>query len=164
MRGKKLFILFLALLLPVCIFLFLKFFGKNEFNVPPMHEEGVAEVPLHCNLEYPVPYIIPDTVMTQIRQGVIAPLYLVNFSSDKSVDQRVVEDVEQRQVFISSLSALTPDSSGLSFLKGCVLLLKDPFNIVLLDDQRRIRGYYNSKDRDDVDRLLVEVNIILKNY
>ena len=33
--------LFLALLLPVCIFLFLKMFGSNEFNIPIYYQTQV---------------------------------------------------------------------------------------------------------------------------
>jgi len=34
----------------------------------------------------------------------------------------------------------------------------------LLDDQRRIRGYYDPQSREEVDRLIVELKILLKKY
>ncbi|MTI30544.1 SCO family protein [Xanthovirga aplysinae] len=36
--------------------------------------------------------------------------------------------------------------------------------LVLVDKERRIRGYYDGTDQKDVDRLVVEINILLKEY
>ena len=46
----------------------------------------------------------------------------------------------------------------------CDLLLQKPWTTVLLDDQRRIRGYYDPNAREEVDRLIVELKILLKKY
>lgn len=35
-------------------------------------------------------------------------------------------------------------------------------HLVLLDDEKRIRGYYNLNDFDDADRLILEIKILLK--
>jgi hypothetical protein len=37
-------------------------------------------------------------------------------------------------------------------------------SVALVDHKNRIRGYYDGKDRDEVDRLIVEMKIILKQY
>jgi len=37
-------------------------------------------------------------------------------------------------------------------------------SIALVDHLGRIRGYYRGDDRDEVDRLIVEMKIILKQY
>lgn len=42
--------------------------------------------------------------------------------------------------------------------------LDDHFPLVLIDKERRIRGYYNGEDREEIDRLIVEINILLANY
>jgi hypothetical protein len=42
--------------------------------------------------------------------------------------------------------------------------LAEPFDAVLVDSKRRIRGQYDLKDRDEVDRLITEVAIIFKQY
>jgi hypothetical protein len=44
------------------------------------------------------------------------------------------------------------------------LLSQSPNNIVLIDEQKRIRGHYDGTDRDELDRLEAEINIILKKY
>jgi hypothetical protein len=36
--------------------------------------------------------------------------------------------------------------------------------VTIVDNQNRIRGYYDATDRDEVDRLIVEIKIILKQY
>lgn len=36
--------------------------------------------------------------------------------------------------------------------------------IILVDGERRIRGYYDGTDREDIDRLITEINILLGNY
>jgi hypothetical protein len=46
-------------------------------------------------------------------------------------------------------------------LKDCVFLLHDPYDIVLFDKQGFIRGQYYSGDRDEIDRLILELSIIL---
>lgn len=162
--GKKVVFLFLALLLPVCIFLFLKIFGKNEFDVAPLHEQGVPDAPAYCNLTYPSPYVLPDSVMKLISKDSHAPLVILNFSGEEAVLQRVYDEVSESEVRSVQPRALALREEQLSFLKNCVLLLKDPYDIVLVDNQKRIRGYYQGSSREEIDRLLIEVSIILKKY
>lgn len=162
--GKKLVFLFLALLLPVCIFLFLKIFGKNEFDVAPLYEQGVTGAHPLCNLTYPSPYVLPDSVMKLISRGNDAPLVLLNFSGAETVLQRVYDEVSENEVKTVQAQALALRDEELSFLKNCVLLLKDPDDVVLIDDQKRIRGYYQGSSREEIDRLLIELSIILKKY
>jgi len=54
---RKGLLLFLALLLPVIIFLFLHFFGKNEFEVPVLYQTQ-DELPGNCEMEYSLPYTV----------------------------------------------------------------------------------------------------------
>jgi hypothetical protein len=37
-------------------------------------------------------------------------------------------------------------------------------SVALVDHKNRIRGYYDGIDRDEADRLIVEMKIILKQY
>jgi hypothetical protein len=48
--------------------------------------------------------------------------------------------------------------------KKCVFLLKEPFDLVMVDRAGVIRGQYTSNDREEVDRLIMEITIILKRY
>jgi len=48
-------------------------------------------------------------------------------------------------------------------LSECVFLLNDPYDMVLVDKFGIIRGQYYSGARDELDRLIMEVAIILGN-
>jgi hypothetical protein len=39
-----------------------------------------------------------------------------------------------------------------------------PRNVVLVDNKKRIRGYYAIGSREETDRLIVEMEILLKKY
>jgi hypothetical protein len=163
MRGKKIIFLFLALLLPVAIFLFLKIFGKNQFDVAPLYQDSISNVG-NCGIDYGTPYFLPDSVMKHFKTDSEASLFLLNFSASESVVKRVLEEADDTEVKIllpSSFQVAFPD---LNFLKNCILLLGSSHDIVLIDNQNRIRGYYKSSAREDIDRLLVEISIILKKY
>ena len=49
-------------------------------------------------------------------------------------------------------------------LKKCVFFLKDRYDLVLVDRAGLIRGEYISDDREEVDRLLMELAILFKKY
>jgi hypothetical protein len=57
------------------------------------------------------------------------------------------------------LIKISRDTLGLK----CDLLIGPGIDIVLLDKEN-IRGQYSSADRDEVDRLSTELDIILKKY
>ena len=164
MKGRKLVFLLLALILPVGIFIFLKVFGRNEFHVPVMHEK-TAEVPLDCGFEYSAPYLIHDSVATLLKINHADSLYVIYFQPSLSVQvKRVSVEFAGDPIGIVSpgeLSALNVDQEN--FWK-CVLLMPSAHSVALIDHRRRIRGYYDGTDRDDIDRLIVEMKIILKRY
>lgn len=162
MKGKKVSFLFLALLLPVCVFVFLKFFGRNEFEVPLLFQDG-SEFPKDCNRPYTTPYILSDTIMQTIEKGGEAALYLINFSNDQGVLNRFKTEMGE-EVRVIEASELSGDSEKTKEIGRCVLLMQASADIVLVDAQKRIRGQYSSAKLDEVDRLLLESKIILKKY
>ncbi len=162
MNRKKLLYLFLALLLPVVVFLFLKSFGRNEFNVPVMHQDSIPALVSDCGYRYEAPYRIPDPVMNRIRGNSSDSLYVLYF--DSSADAAIAR---VRTEFGSDpVKVVYEDSSedGVAAFKKCVLLMEDNVSVALVDHRNRIRGYYDLHDREDVDRLIVEIKIILKKY
>jgi hypothetical protein len=162
MASKKNIFLFLALALPVLIFLFLKMFGKNEFEVPLLHEQGVNGRIEGCDFDYSKPYRLPDSVFNKIDPANNAPLIIVNFSENVSSRlQRIADDFKADSVVIKDG---TQGSLHIPLVKRCAFVLQDPSTIVLVDDQKRIRGYYDGTDRDELDRLDDEISIILKKY
>jgi hypothetical protein len=160
MRLKAVF-LFVALFLPVCIFLFLKFFGENEFAVPALYVDtappGAADCPA-----VDVPYAVADSVWNQLPAGNSLGLIYIGDPSTKTENMlnRIQNEVRALPIAVTSL---VPDDRYLRW-KHCVFFLDDPFDLVLVDGERLIRGQYESGDRKEVDRLLTEIDILLKNY
>lgn len=157
---KKL-VLIVALLLPVAIFIFLKFFGKNEFTIPVYYESGVEHPPAGCNRSYDVPYLVSDSLLNSFDWRGKPVLVVADASGEVQgvlthLDDRIREEIQT--IYLSG------KDDYLDTLFACDLLLQPPWKMVLIDDQRRIRGYYDPEDREEIDRLTVELKILLKQY
>lgn len=160
MKRKNLF-LSLALILPILVFLFLKFFGKNKFEIPIFHQTKIESV-AGCDLKYKLPYTVADSILTSLHwDGKRATLILFK-PLDGENDLRFKEEVEQSKLQVVSLNGLL----SVDFKKdlSCVFLLPIKENAVLVDEQRRIRGYYHTESREEMDRLLVELKILFNEY
>jgi hypothetical protein len=154
-------ILILALLVPIGIFIFLRFFGKNEFTIPVYYENGVEHPPAGCNRVYDSPYLVSASVLKNIGWNG-RPVLLVADSS--GVVQKALMNLEEEiSTQIQSLFLINQNDDRNELL-ACDLLLKSPWKVVLMDDQRRIRGYYAPENREEMDRLIVELKILLKQY
>ncbi|MCE2895933.1 MAG: hypothetical protein LW721_15985 [Flammeovirgaceae bacterium] len=154
---RKIIFLSLALLLPVIVFLFLKTFGRNRFDIPVYHKDSV-EFMVGCERTFEAPYVIADSVTTEIGwKGNEATL--ISFSEILSEGlMRLKEDFEPSQLQIVSLN-----ESKFARLR-CVFLVSEKYNAVLVDSKKQIRGYYQLTSRDEADRLLMEISILLKDY
>lgn len=164
MKGKKSLFLFLALLFPVLIFLFLKMFGRNEFEVPVLHQQADFIPPSGCGFQYPTPYRIADSVMAKLEVNNRDSLFVFFFRAREEAAMNRVR-VEFRGDPVQVISpADVPESIDPDFLSECVLLMPKDSAVTVVDHDYRIRGYYRGDDRKDVDRLIVEMKIILKQY
>lgn len=157
---KKIFLI-LTLLVPIGIFVFLKFFGKNEFTIPVYYESGVDNPPAGCTRKYESPYLVSAFVLNTMGWNG-RPVLLVADSS--GVIQKALLSLEEGISNEIQTLFLKGQQDELDQLLTCDLLLKSPWKVVLVDDQRKIRGYYNPEDRDEMDRLIVELKILLKQY
>jgi len=166
MKGKGI-LLLIALVLPSCVFVFLKFFGKNEFAVEPLFQERpLGGIPAECG-EITFPYHLPDSVIRNIHEGtgkdsialVYVPGYL-NVEGKKQIN-RITESFGYPS-FIRGL--LIDQTRWEERYRKCVFLLPDSYNAIVADKKGTIRGQYNINDREDVDRLLTELTIIFKKY
>lgn len=163
MKGNKVIFLFLAFLLPVLIFLFLKFFGKNEFVVEPLYITEAPEVPSGC-APVSIPYHVPDSVKNSLTLENDTLTLLVFGKPDKEALtqlERVDEEFAGDAIHKKIIGQADPEYIS---LKQCIFFLKEPFDIVLVDRRGTIRGQYVNNDREDIDRLLTEIAIILKKY
>jgi hypothetical protein len=162
MQKKKILFLFLALIFPVLVFVFLKFFGRNEFEVPVLHKDSVGVN--NCGVKYATPYLLPDSIAELVFSVGNAQLYLLNFSSDEAVLKRLGEELNTNDLKLINPSVNLSSLKDQEFIRRCVLLVPEGHDMVLIDSLKQIRGYYNSQNLDEVDRLIMEVKIILKQY
>lgn len=163
MKGNKLIFLFLAFLLPVLIFLFLRFFGKNEFAVEPLFVTEAPEVPSGC-VSVSIPYHVPDSITKSLTsENDSLTLFVFGKPDKEALTQlaRLDEEFADEAIHKKFIEQTHPEYTS---LKQCIFFLKEPFDLVLVDRRGTIRGQYVNNDREDVDRLLTEIAIILKKY
>lgn len=162
MQGKKAIFLGLALLLPVGIFIFLKMFGKNEFDVPALYQQEAPPPSANCVMEYKSPYIIPDSIMLKVRAAGQADFFLVVFSSD-DLSSRIKQEINPAEITFVKASDLVAEVN-IPTVKECAFILRSNADLALIDKDGKMRGVYTSTNRDDVDRLILETEILLKKY
>lgn len=146
------------------IFIFLKIFGRNEFQVPVLHEVGTVTAPSDCPFQYSSPYRIADTVLTSLNVNRNDSLFVFYFDSTlNTAMKRVSVEFAAARVQLVSPPDLS-DEMDLQLLRECIFLMPPGTSVALLDHRNAIRGYYDGNDRDEIDRLMVEIQIILKQY
>jgi hypothetical protein len=160
-RTKALF-LFLALILPTCVFIFLKFFGRNEFEVKPLFIDAPPTNGAGCQTAA-APYTINDSVMTQLDFGSDS-LMAILFSDGEVKGSNQTKRIEDEVADLPLVFLTFSQSDRHLSWKQCVFFLSDPLDLVIVDRKGRIRGQYVSTNREEVDRFLTEVTIILKRY
>lgn len=209
-------ILFLAILLafPIVIFLFLKVFGKNHYEIPVFYSTGVESTFTECNFN-DEQHVIPDfslsahTGETVKASNLLGKLTVVDFfftscpsicpiMSDEltrvqsafadedvfqilsfSVDpendtiETLREYADRYQVNDNKWKLITGAKKDIYRLARCGFIMPvqdgngEPLDfihsdkLVLVDAQKRIRGYFSGTDREDVDRLILEIKILL---
>lgn len=169
MTGKKIVYLFIALLLPIAVFLFLKFFGKNEFAVTPLFQSEKELPSGNCAYSYDVPYTIPDSVFSLLRIQSRSELVVVIFAAASAgeEDDRLVNRVQDGFLYDPvEFRWISEDTSAVRWdlIRRCVFLLPDGINVVALDRKGRIRGQYDGHSLEEMDRLTVELKVILRKY
>ena len=158
MDIKKFIILLVGLVLPVGIFVFLKIFGENKFEVVPLFQTDIPKLSANCP-DLQAPYQIPPSIVTLfVSDG--NQLGVVVVGEIGTAPLRIIEQFGKEPILISEVENSTA-MMGLQ-LKDCVFLLDEPYDMVLIDKDGYIRGQYSSADRDEIDRLILEVAIILE--
>jgi len=163
MKKQKVLFLFLALGLPICIFLFLKFFGKNEFAVKPLFVDTYPDNPGNCPQVRTLPYYVPDSVLVQLAMGSDSLLVVYAGPTTSASDNQLSRVEDDFGRFPVGVVVLEMNNRTHSW-KTCIFYLSDPLDVVLLDRRGTIRGQYEGGNREDMDRLLTELSIILKQY
>lgn len=156
--------LFFAIFLPILLTFFLKFFGKSEFNIPVYYESGVNADTLSkdCRYQYSAPYKVADSLIRNLSTNVHKPMVITIDSSSETKKnfERIDEELVNGEYDFVVLKNTIPNTQ----LMSCALFMKKPWTTVLIDDQYRIRGYYAPVTREEMDRLIVELKILLRKY
>ena len=158
---KKGFILLFSLLFPIIVFLFLKFYGQNEYELS-VYNSSCSEVIDE--------YIINDfNRKNNIR---IVDIRLTN--NDILVDNYINKLGINDQIEVITLSNKLRNLNWLNIVVDKVLIERlseciqneyfDKSFILLLDKQNRVRGHFYSADRKEIERLDVEIDILLLEY
>lgn len=210
---RKLGFLFILLLIPVAIVLFLHRFGKNRFEVPVFYSNA-AEMSSDICVFSEGQHTIPDfaftdqqkaTVSQKVLEGNITvvdfiftncPTMCKDMSSEMLRVQEAFRDEEELQLLSFTVDPeqdtpevlakyaeqlgvkgqnwrfLTGDKAKIYQVARCGFMLPvqdgngnaEDFihsnKLVLVDGQRRIRGYYDGDNRQEVDRLIQEIRIL----
>lgn len=174
---NKSFLLLIALLLPVSIFLFLHFFGQNKFEIPVYEQRADFEIPSDCLFDYQFPYRV------QSDQIAIRDATVVFFSNGLSSDElkesgfqlsRLANELEESVsvLTLDRIETTEPGQSGDLIIldslayettRRCILLASSN-RIVLIDSARQIRGYYAEASLKEIDRLILECKILFNEY
>lgn len=167
-KATKGLFLIAILLIPIFIFLFLKFFGENKFDIPVYYSEGVTSPFPYCE-SYTGTYTVEGLAKENL------PGVFLFFEEEEEFDLLEVNNVKNRlseTVGAMGYSVYTRDSTlnGVNTLDSSVFtqtlqcqFISDTLNqYILVDSKSRIRGYYNT-ERDEIDRLIVELKILLEN-
>lgn len=162
MSKKKVLLLLAVFLFPIALVFLFQFFSRGVYEVSPLFENGVDTVPPGCPYAYTaVPYTLPDSVMDMFMSGTHSELMLVYFDEgDEKYLQNIARIKDQLQGNSVLIKEVTSTTLQYNLLKRCIFLVSGNDLLVLIDRAGRIRGYYGNS-REEMDRLAVEINIIL---
>ena len=154
---RKGFVLLFALLFPGIIFLFLKFFGQNEYELSVYNSSCFDSI---------------ENLLSESN---------INLNNIKILDVRISDDNLLIDNYINKLDisdeikvitlSIQPRNLKWLNIKVDSLLIKnlttcienvvfDKSFIFLMDNKNNVRGHFNSADRREIERLDVEIDIL----
>ena len=203
-------ILFFVVVLPTLLFIFLKFYGVNHYDLPVYYENGIDSLAFDCSDQKEQHFVDNFLFSTQDNDNIGAvfleeKITVINFfytkcgtpcddeNEELSRVYNFYKDYANFQILSISLNPIADSLASIStyvatrktdqahwyFVRGeashtfnfvnCGLVLKlskDTLGVlftsqmVLVDGQKKIRGYYDATNRSDIDRLVREVSIL----
>lgn len=117
----------------------------------------------NCGHDFVAPYLVPDSTITSLgcKIGETILVVFINLQGENKL--RIAEESAANRFKVVDLA----DSSIIDFDKGalaCALLKPPTTNAVLIDTKKQIRGYYALDNREEMDRLQVELKILFNDY
>lgn len=161
------------LAIPLSIFIFLRIFGENKFDIPIQHTDGVKDKIGECDYGNGQ-FLVPDSLLGSSGLFVVF-IYEARELSPNTLDnqyERIRElfksNMPEMKVFTSdnitldNVDIIKYPEQTLQQVMNCGFVTNIPNQYILIDAKRRIRGYY-STELDEVDRLIVEIKILIQN-
>ena len=170
-RYLKIGFLVIVLAIPAAIFIFLRSFGDNRFDVDIFYKDGLKGVPFAC-VESNDQYKINDSILPLDGSNkIVAFKHQPNNAELNNIALRLNETFNgNARVFCFVQDSI--DNQGLNYeliytddltkTSECGFITGNLQKLVLVDKMNRIRGYY-SRDLDEIDRLIVELKILFEN-
>jgi hypothetical protein len=208
MKKSKFLILLITLSFPVILYLFLRSYGQNEFDLPVFFEN---EQKLFCHDSLGS---VDDIQLVDLKDSSIVEFSMLYEADYKIIHFPNIQDKEIQTLknelnrvhntfgdlslnilsFISSYAEESDDFADELFLSRSrtktIVFLEDDKDylinciyafptseweskhpseetisidktLVLIDDKNRIRGYYNGYETKEVDRLILEIRVLL---
>tara|TARA_B100001057_G_scaffold81871_1_gene77369 strand:- start:27504 stop:27998 length:495 start_codon:yes stop_codon:yes gene_type:complete len=158
---KKGFILLFSLLFPIIVFLFLKFYGQNEYELS-VYNSSCSEIIDE--------YIIKDFNRKNNIRIVDVRMTDNDILVDNYINKLEINDEIEVITLSNKLRTLNwlnivVERGLIERLSGCIENeYLDKSFVLLLDKQNRVRGHFYSADRKDIERLDVEIDILLLQY
>tara|TARA_Y100000768_G_scaffold122163_1_gene90337 strand:+ start:442 stop:936 length:495 start_codon:yes stop_codon:yes gene_type:complete len=158
---KKGFILLFSLLFPVIVFLFLKFYGQNEYELS-VYNSSCSEIIDE--------YIIKDFNRKNNIRIVDVRMTDNDILVDNYINKLEINDEIEVITLSNKLRTLNwlnivVERGLIERLSGCIENeYLDKSFVLLLDKQNRVRGHFYSADRKDIERLDVEIDILSLEY
>jgi hypothetical protein len=115
-----------------------------------------------CPFVYSKPYTLHDSIFSKFNNE---KHFVMLITLDSGNEARKNFERLKTEVGTSQYDFVVLKPGDLNDqLISCVLLVKKPWTTVLIDEQKRIRGYYTPNTLEEGDRLIVEMKILLKRY
>ena len=177
-KIQKVVIMIAVLMAPIFVFLFLKQFGANEFELPILYSEGnpIAECGKGSQQHKLTPEILFENNVDLPALFHVLSTQQNKFYSDLNSVLAKYNQVNHYELILKDTVHLLWNKSSITFTAdnyinfiNCELILGEDHKLkkpivnkyVLVDDERRIRGYYNCSDLEEIERLDVELDILL---
>jgi hypothetical protein len=172
-KAVKILIISLVLLIPVIVTIFLNIFGDNQYEIPVYHINGNPVEECHKGDEQ---HTISDDFIDQYNLSL--PALITISQSTKNLPEfdnvllkypGVSHFIISKEKMSSNYSMILLDSVVYLKVINCELVIGEnewldkPIEnkSVLIDKEKRIRGYYFLTDIDEIERLDTEIDILI---
>lgn len=154
---RKGFILLFALLFPIIVFLFLKFFGQNEYELSVYKSScfDVVENLLIENNQKNNNIKLLDVRLDD--NNILINNYINKLEFNSEIEVITLSDQLRNLNWLS----IEVEKSLITDLSSCISNIEFSKSfILLLDSKNKVRGYFNSTERGEIERLEVEIDIL----